>query len=376
MMRLFLSSVGAICLALVTLGAEPLALEHEANLPMPAHNNLKSSPSHESVRAAEKLDYNAAVVLGIIEGITEYLPVSSTGHLIFANIALGLNGTTQVLDKSGQELWTNDKDPLPVRMIKKLRGEQVEPRKIPFTIKNAADAYIIVIQFGAILAVVFAYWKRICGLVKGVLSLEKNSMLLARNLIVAFVPAAVLGLIFNRLIEDFLFGMIPVLIALVAGGIVMLVIERWHRRQVTATGAGGDGKDAGPDLHELSVKRSLGIGMAQCAALWPGTSRSMATICGGYLVGLSPVRATEFSFLLGLITLTAAAAYKMLSTGKLILAAFETGPMTLGLVVATITAFISVKWLVGWIGRHGLALFAWYRIALGVGLLILVLSSL
>jgi undecaprenyl-diphosphatase len=346
-----------MCLALTTLGAE------------------QGAPEHGGVRAAEKLDYKAAAVLGIVEGVTEYLPVSSTGHLIFANVALGLNQDVGALDKTGQALWTSEREPLPVRIIKKARGGPVVSRKVQFTLKNAADAYIIVIQFGAILAVVFAYWKRVCGLVRGVLSWKKNSLLLARNLIAAFLPAAVIGVVFNRLIEEFLFGTTPVLIALVAGGVVMLVIDRWHRkRMAAAAGVEGDGGNAGPDLHELPVARALGIGVAQCAALWPGTSRSMATICGGYLAGLSPVRATEFSFLLGLITLTAAAGYKLLGTGKLILAAFEAGPMVAGLAVAAVTAFISVKWLVDWIGRHGLALFAWYRIALGVALLVFALA--
>ena len=122
--------------------------------------------------------------------------------------------------------------------------------------------------------------------------------------------------------------------------------------------------ETGPDLHELSVRQSLTIGFCQCAALWPGTSRSMMTIVGGYLAGLSPVRATEFSFLLGLITLTAASAYKGLKHGPQLVAAFAPSNMLLGMAVATVVAFASVKWMVGWVSKRGIAVFAWYRFAL------------
>jgi undecaprenyl-diphosphatase len=346
----------------------------------------------QTVRAADYLGYPAAAILGVVEGVTEYLPVSSTGHLIIANAVLGLDDVKPALGKEEQWLYTKDKDPLPVRVWKRLKGLPVKPdAEVPFTLKNAADAYIIVIQFGAILAVLFAYWKRVSWLLLGLLSRRADSFRLARNLIVAFLPAAVLGFVFHSLIEDVLFGVAPVVFALFVGALVMLWVDNWHRgkvraavisRQATAADAArqeaavaadsGDKKaapskanvlPAGPDLHELSTGKALAIGFAQCLALWPGTSRSMATICGGYLVGLSPMRATEFSFLLGLITLTVASVYKTISSGKNVIAAFDIGPLALGLVLATITAFFAVKWMVGWINRRGLAIFAWYRIA-------------
>lgn len=324
------------------------------------------SPGAPLIRAADRLDYRTAAVLGVVEGVTEYLPVSSTGHLIIANQALHLNEAMPALGKEGQILYVRDKEPLPIRLWKKLRNEPVAtPADVPFSLKNAADAYIIVIQFGAILAVLFAYWHRVAGLLGGLFTFKAESYRLTRNLLVAFLPAAAIGFVFNGLIEQLLFGILPVILALAAGAVTMLAIERWHRRQMAKRA--GDG----PDLHELTVKKSLGIGLAQCFALWPGTSRSMATICGGYLVGLSPARATEFSFLLGLVTLTAASAYKILSSGKNMLAAFDTGPLALGLLLATVTAFFSVKWLVGWISRHGLALFAFYRIGLAAVLFVL-----
>lgn len=327
----------------------------------PLEEKESVSVGPDFVQASEKLDYTAAAVLGVVEGLTEYLPVSSTGHLIIANHLLGLESEIPVLDKSGNPLVDEEKPPLPLRLWGKISGNATAPaREVPFTLKNAADTYIIVIQFGAILAVLFAYWKRVEWLILGVLARRPDSLLLARNLLLAFLPAAVIGLLFNSLIEELLFGLMPVILALFAGSFAMLWVEKRHRRLMARAATDG------PDLHELSVAKSLGIGLAQCCALWPGTSRSMASICGGYLVGLNPARATEFSFLLGLITLSAASVYKTASKGKLMLATFENGPLLAGLLLATITAFFAVKWMVGWINRHGLALFAWYRIALAL----------
>ncbi len=335
--------------------------------------------SHEEqiriVDAAELFDYETGAVLGVVEGFTEYLPVSSTGHLIIANTLLGLEEDYAVRGKDGELIMVVDKKPLPVRLREKIfpaDGTPAGPVEVPFTLKNAADAYTIVIQFGAILAVLFAYWSRVEGLIFGVLARRSDSLLLARNLIVAFLPAAIIGFIFNKIIEDVLFGIWPVIIALFAGALVMLWVEKKHSKLSAAALE----KSAGTDLHQMSVRQSLGIGVAQCCALWPGTSRSMATICGGYLVGLTPARATEFSFLLGLITLTAAGCYKMLTSGKLLMNTFDAGPSALGLALAAITAFISVKWMVGWISRHGLALFAWYRIALAILLTLFFASGL
>ncbi|MDR2844769.1 MAG: undecaprenyl-diphosphate phosphatase [Puniceicoccales bacterium] len=357
--------------AIIAFSAIPCAADTTA--PLSGEQQSGKPPSAEQsqppVRAAERLGYRAATVLGVVEGVTEYLPVSSTGHLIITNTLLHLGDDIPALDRQGRALVTKEKTPLPVRVWKTLRGETIPPAaEVPFTLKNAADAYIIVIQFGAILAVLFAYWGRVRTLLRGVFTGDAIGLRLTRNLLVAFFPAAALGFVFNSIIEQHLFGILPVVIALFLGAIVMLIVERWYRRRIAARG--GDGTGYGPDLHELTVAQSLGIGVAQCAALWPGTSRSMATICGGYLAGLSPTRATEFSFLLGLVTLSAASIYKTYSTGKNMFAAFDAGPLVLGLVLATVTAFFAVKWMVSWMNRHGLALFAWYRIALAAVLLV------
>lgn len=253
--------------------------------------------------------------------------------------------TPPLLDHDGQILWIED--------------DSIESGQRPFTLANAADAYAIIIQFGAILAVVILYWKRLVTILMGVLGKDPNGLRLLRNLILAFLPAAFFGLLLDDWIESALFGILPVVTALVAGALLMLAVERWHRRHRSNT-------TAGPDLHELNARQCLTVGLLQCIAMWPGTSRSMMTIVGGYLIGLSPVRAAEFSFLLGLVTLSAASAYKALSVGPLIIQTVPLGPLLLGIIVAAISAALAVKWLVSFLTRHGLSLFAWYRLGLAL----------
>ena len=150
--------------------------------------------------------------------------------------------------------------------------------------------------------------------------------------------------------------------ALIVGALIMLIVERW--RQNSQKNAGPDEED--PGLDELTVGKSVMIGFFQCFAMWPGTSRSMATIVGGYIAGLSPEHAAKFSFLLGLITLSAASGYKFVSDGAQMLDALHLGPVLLGCAVAFISAALAVKWFVSYISKHGLAIFAWYRIALAI----------
>jgi undecaprenyl-diphosphatase len=284
-----------------------------------------------------RLGYFEAVVLGVVEGITEYLPISSTGHLILTNALLGLDSADPLLDDDGAPVLNS-------------AGE-------PVTLKAAADAYAIVIQGGAILAVIILYWSRIWQVFLGVLGLSPNGRRLARNLVVAFLPAAVLGLLLDDWIESMLFAPLPIAIALIGGGFLMLAVEAWRKHQLPDD-------DNIVDLHTLGVRQCLFIGLLQCVAMWPGTSRSMMTIVGGYLSGLRPAKAAEFSFLLGLITLSAAAGYKALSSGEELLLAIDMGPMVVGIAIAFVAAALSIKWLVGYLSRHGLALFAWYRFVL------------
>ncbi|MEN8830423.1 MAG: undecaprenyl-diphosphate phosphatase [Lentimonas sp.] len=292
------------------------------------------------------LSYGDAVVLGLIEGLTEYLPVSSTGHLILANAFLGLDGDTPMHDSDGNAILVKE--------------DGVER---PYTIGESAYAYVIVIQAGAIVAVVYLYWKTILSILLGCLGRDPNGRKLAINLIAAFIPAAVIGLLLDDWIEAQLGDNITaVAAALIVGAIVMLVVERWRKSR--------DQADVNPslerELHELPIKQAVMIGFFQCFAMWPGTSRSMATIVGGYIAGLSPARAAEFSFLLGLITLSAASGYKFVSDGGNMLSALQVGPVLVGCFVAFVSAALAVKWLVGYLSRHGLAIFAWYRIILAI----------
>jgi undecaprenyl-diphosphatase len=277
-----------------------------------------------------------AFILGLIEGITEYLPVSSTGHLLVAQHLMGI-GTATDLDKA------------------------------------AADTFAICIQGGAILAVVGLYYKRVLQMILGVLGKDPEGLKLAISIIIGFLPAAVIGLLLNDWIEAKLFGMWPVVFAWVFGGILILAASWWARR--------GPIKGKGAELLELSWKMALIIGMLQCVAMWPGTSRSLMTIVGGLMVGLSVAAAIEYSFLLGVLTLTAATAKKALwkvhvpeaadydvwfGGAKLMWNHYGALPLAVGIIAATVSAALAVKWLVAYLQRRGLAVFGWYRIAAGV----------
>lgn len=310
--------------------------------------------AQEAAYAEDVFDAKNAAILGVVEGLTEYLPVSSTGHLILANAAIGLDSDAPIVARGSENTIVYESD-----------GSA-------FTVKKAADAYSIIIQFGAIIAVFFAYWKRCTGTLVGVFRRDPASWRLSRNLIVAFVPAAGLGFLFSDAIETFLFNPITVAVALIIGGVLMLVVDKRQKKRA-AIGEAAEAEKL--DLQDLSVKQSLTIGLMQCIALWPGMSRSMATIVGGYVAGLSPRRATEFSFLLGLVTLSAASIYKTLKCAPQMLESFGIGVSCVGLAVAFVAAFASVKWMVDWISKHGLAAFAWYRFVLAAVVLAWAMAS-
>ncbi|MES2658097.1 MAG: undecaprenyl-diphosphate phosphatase [Verrucomicrobiota bacterium] len=278
-----------------------------------------------------------AFILGVIEGITEYLPISSTGHLLVAQHLMGI-GTT---DATG---------------------------------KAAADTFAICIQGGAILAVVGIYMKRVLQMLRGVLGQDPEGLKLAMMLLAGFLPAAVIGLALNDKIEEKLFGMWPVIIAWIVGGVLILATAWWRKRNPLA----GNGKD----LFEMTLKMAIVIGLLQCVAMWPGTSRSLMTIVGGLLVGLSIRAAVEYSFLLGVLTLTAATAkkavWKVDAPGvgeqydvwfggtKLMWDTYGALPLAIGIIAAAVSAAIAVKWLVSYLQSHGLSIFGWYRIAIGL----------
>lgn len=261
-----------------------------------------------------------AVILGVVEGLTEYLPVSSTGHLIVAARALGLEA-------------------------------------------GPVDAYLVVIQFGAILAVMAYYHQRMAELARGAFRGDAAGRALLGNLLVAFLPAAVVGLLLDDFIEARLFSPTTVAVALILGGIVMIVAERWaHRRPARVE-----------DVDALTWRDALAVGCAQCLALWPGMSRSMCTIVGGQLRGLSNGAAAEFSFLLALPTLGAATIYKCVSAWREL--SGMDGGITLLLVgngVSFVVAFLAVWGFLALVRRYGMAPWGWYRIAAGAVLLLLI----
>ena len=309
------------------------------------------SESHGPATVPPDFGIEEAILLGLIEGITEFLPISSTGHLILANHFLGL---------------TQSEASLPSR-----NHENPHPRVDPTSMSEALDAYIIVIQFGAIIAVALLYRTNIRSIILGLLGRDQEGLFLARNLALAFFPAASIGLAFHAVISSYLFNIPSVILALFLGGMLMLWVENWRKRRIQPNQS--ESPSSGPVLHQLSPRQSLLIGFFQCVALWPGISRSMITIVGGYAVGLSPSRAAEFSFLLGLPTLSAAALYKILKSGPEMYGTLGWTPVLLGMGVAALSAAIAVKWMVSYLTSHGLAFFACYRIALALSLAVILL---
>ena len=241
-----------------------------------------------------------ALVLGIVEGLTEFLPVSSTGHLIIAGELIGATG----------ERW---------------------------------DVFKIVIQTGAMAAVLWEYRRRFFRI----------DVPLYRNLVVAFIPAAVLGLLFSKYIKAYLFHGVPVAAAFIVGGAVILWVER--TKLVPRVESARD----------MTWRDALKVGIAQCFALIPGTSRSGATIIGGMLFGLSRRAATEFSFFLAVPTLVAAGLYDLWKHRGLLSAA-DAGLFGVGSLAAFVSAFVVIRWLVRYVASHDFRPFAWYRIVFGV----------
>ena len=245
-----------------------------------------------------------ALILGIVEGLTEFLPISSTGHLILAGDLIGFGHPSR-------------------------------------------DVFYVAIQTGAMLAVLWEYRARFFRI----------DLRLWINLAVAFMPAAVLGLLFGNLIKAHLFKSVPVALAFIVGGVIILLVDRGNRpARVERT-------------QDMTWLDALKVGIAQCFALIPGTSRSGATIIGGMLFGLSRPAATEFSFFLAVPTLMAAGAYDAWKQRSL-LAVQDAGMWAVGLVVSFISAFVVIRWLIRYVATHDFRWFAWYRIAFGLVVLV------
>ena len=264
----------------------------------------------------DQLSFLSALVLGVVEGLTEFLPVSSTGHLIVAGSLLRYTG-------------------------------------------DQAKMFEIVIQAGAILAVVWEYRARFGSVIAGLFS-ERRAQRFALNLVVAFVPAAGLGFLFGKAIKAHLFAPVPVAIAFVIGALVIIWAER--RQQVSP------GAVRVTSVDDMTWQDALKVGLAQCFALLPGTSRSGATIIGGMLFGLSRTAATEFSFFLAVPTLFAATAYTLWKDGHF-LRAHDLPAFSVGFVAAFVSAFVCVRWLIRYVSHHNFLPFAWYRIAFGLVIL-------
>jgi undecaprenyl-diphosphatase len=264
-----------------------------------------------------------ALILGIVEGVTEYLPVSSTAHLLLTQRALGI--------------------------------EQNE----------ASDAFAICIQAGAIVAVLGIYARRVWEMLQGLAGRDPAGLRLAIQIVVAFLPAMAFGLLLNKKIKEHLFHLWPIGIAWFVGGLVILAFAAWMRRS----------PNSGRSLGELTIVGALTIGLLQCLGMIPGTSRSLATILGGLLVGLNMTAALEFSFLLGLVTLTAATVHDGYKHGAAMVATYEPMTLAIGFAAAAISAFIAVKALIAFLQRGGLAFFGWYRIVLAVGVATWVLAN-
>jgi undecaprenyl-diphosphatase len=258
-----------------------------------------------------------AAILGVVEGLTEFLPISSTGHLILAGSLLG---------------FSDDK----------------------------AKLFDVAIQTGAMLAVVWFYRARIAKVLGGLTS-DRVSQRFALNVLVAFLPAAVLGLVFGKTIKAVLFKPVPVAAAFIVGGFVILWVEAAQARARRAPRI--------DDVDRITAVDALKLGLAQAFALIPGTSRSGATIIGGMLFGLSRKAATEFSFFLAIPTLVGAGAYDTWKYRDLLTAA-DIPLFGVGLIVSFISALVCVRWLIRYVAGHTFVAFAWYRIVFGAIVLI------
>ncbi|MCD8070702.1 MAG: undecaprenyl-diphosphate phosphatase [Akkermansiaceae bacterium] len=267
-----------------------------------------------------------AIIMGIVEGLTEYLPVSSTGHLIITQYLLGLPAT------------------------------------------KAVKAFEVCIQSGAILAVLSIYFGRVSSVFKGLAGKSPEGLRLLVNLLFGFLPAAVLGLALHKWIKTYLFTAETVAATWALGGLAILFYVRFRSKKQQGNG--------GRPLEAMTWKDALAIGLLQCIAMCPGTSRSLMTMLGGMFVGLSVSAAVEFSFLLGLVTLGAATVFDAWDAGADMVNELGAAALVMGTVVSWASAWAAVKWMVGYLQRHSLALFGWYRLAAAIVLAFLIARGL
>jgi undecaprenyl-diphosphatase len=261
-----------------------------------------------------------ATIMGIVEGLTEFLPISSTGHLILTASLVGMTG-------------------------------------------EVTKVFEIAIQTGAMFAVVWEYRAKLLATVTGI-GHDPVARRFASNVLVAFVPAVVLGLAFGSAIKARLFHPVPVALAFVVGGLIILWVERRHRGSYGERDVEGARTARVTSVDDMTALDALKVGFVQCAALIPGTSRSGATIIGAMLFGFSRKAATEFSFYLGIPTLMGAGAYSVLKQRHL-LSIDDLPIFTIGLVTSFLAALVCIRWLIRYVSTHDFTVFAWYRIVFG-----------
>jgi undecaprenyl-diphosphatase len=288
-----------------------------------------AAPGAAEAEAPQHISVLQAAILGAIQGLTEYLPVSSTGHLILANHAMGLTPSFDA------------RHPL-------LSG---------FVKNEAVDAFDMVLHAGTFLAVLGLYRRRVWQMLRGLVGRDEAGRRLLAALVVAFLPAAVIGFLFHKPIEEHLYNPVAVAAALAAGGVLMIVIEHyfWRRHR--------DAKRI-TDAAQVRLWQALVIGVAQCIAMWPGTSRSMITILAALVIGLDMLAAAEFSFLLALPTLGAATVFMGCKNWAELTVHVGPEGIVIGLVVSGVVAALAVKGFVKWLTGHGLLPFGIYRLGL------------
>ena len=320
--RFLVALVGvSLLIAVIAWGAHQAGADTGRSLEVASAAELTEQ---QQMQASNEMNAWKAIVLGVVEGVTEYLPISSTGHLV----------VTQRLLDIGNDSAT----------------------------KDAADTYAIAIQFGAILAVLVLYRRRILLILNGLIGRSADGRQLLTTLVLAFLPAVIVGVTLEKPIKENLLGPVAVVVAWVVGGIVLLIVA--PRISPTRPGV---------RLTAISRRQALIIGAAQVLAMWPGTSRSLVTILAALAVGTTLSAAVEFSFLLGLMTLGAATLYESAQNGATVIDAYGVASPLIGVIVAFISAAVAIRWMVTWLETRSLAIFGWERLAVSaitVGLLV------
>lgn len=274
-----------------------------------------------------------AAILGLVEGVTEYLPISSTGHLLVASDLLGLGSSEADV--------------------------------------AAANTYAIAIQFGAIIAVAGLFWRRFREMLLGLVGRSEAGRHLLVVLVIATVPAALVGFVAEEQMEEWLYAPWPIVAAWFVGGVLIIGLERagWIPRR-------GEGAEPDHDpVLDITPRQALWIGVAQIAALWPGVSRSLTTILGALLVGVGMTAAVEFSFLVGFVILTGASVYKIATDGGTLVDQFGVVDPLIGLLFAFVSAVVAIKWMIAYLERRGLAVFGWYRVVAAGATAVLIIAG-